>query len=31
MRKPAWIFDARIYLDKNYLKEIGFKIWTLGT
>ena len=31
MRKPAWVFDARIYLDKNYLKEIGFKIWTLGT
>ena len=31
MRKPAWIFDTRICLDKNYLKEIGFKVWTLGT
>ena len=30
MRKPAWIFDARVCLDRNYLKNIGFNIWTLG-
>lgn len=30
MRKPAWIFDARVCLDKNYLKNIGFNVWTLG-
>ena len=31
MRKPAWIFDSRAYLDKEYLKSIGFKVWSLGT
>ncbi len=31
MRKPAWVFDTRIFLDKEYLKNIGFNIWTLGT
>ena len=31
MRKPAWVFDARICLDQNFLKNIGFKVWTLGT
>ena len=30
MRKPAWIFDSRICLDKKYLKNIGFNVWTLG-
>ena len=30
MRKPAWVFDARSFLDRNYLKDIGFNIWTLG-
>ena len=30
MRKPAWIFDSRIYLDNNKLKNIGFNVWTLG-
>ena len=30
MRKPAWVFDARICLNKVALKEIGFKVWTLG-
>ena len=31
MRKPAWVFDSRVFLDKEYLKNIGFKIWSLGT
>tara|TARA_Y100000739_G_scaffold229952_1_gene247766 strand:- start:6195 stop:7598 length:1404 start_codon:yes stop_codon:yes gene_type:complete len=31
MRKPAWVFDSRICLDQNHLKNIGFKVWTLGT
>ena len=30
MRKPAWIFDARICLNSEKLKGIGFKVWTLG-
>ena len=30
MRKPAWIFDARICLDRTYLEAIGFNVWTLG-
>ena len=31
MRKPAWVFDTRVFLDKQYLKNIGFKVWSLGT
>lgn len=31
MRKPAWIFDTRICLDKNYLQNIGFNFWTIGS
>ena len=31
MRKPAWVFDSRICLEKEKLKDIGFKVWTLGT
>ncbi len=31
MRKPAWVFDSRVFLDKEYLKNIGFKVWSLGT
>ena len=31
MRKPAWVFDARICMDQKILKSIGFKVWTLGT
>ena len=31
MRKPAWIFDSRICLNKKSLIKIGFKVWTLGT
>ena len=30
MRKPSWIFDSRICLDKESLKNIGFKVWTVG-
>ena len=30
MRKPAWIFDSRLHLEKNKLKNIGFNIWSLG-
>ena len=30
MRKPAWVFDSRICLEKERLKDIGFKVWTLG-
>ena len=30
MRKPAWIFDARSFLDSSYLSNIGFKVWSLG-
>ena len=31
MRKPAWVFDSRVFLDKEHLKDIGFNVWTLGT
>ena len=31
MRKPAWVFDSRICLEKEKLIDIGFKVWTLGT
>ncbi len=31
MRKPAWVFDSRIFIDKEVLKKIGFQVWTLGT
>ena len=30
MRKPAWVFDARNFLNKEKLIDIGFKTWTLG-
>ncbi len=30
MHKPAWVFDTRICLEKDNLKKIGFKVWTLG-
>ena len=30
MRKPAWVFDSRNYLDINHLRNIGFKVWSLG-
>ena len=31
MRKPTWIFDARNFLNKEKLRSLGFRIWTLGT
>ena len=30
MRKPAWVFDTRICLDREKISNIGFKVWTLG-
>ncbi len=30
MRKPAWIFDTRSIIDRENLKKIGFRIWSLG-
>ena len=30
MRKPAWVFDSRSYLNTDNLRNIGFKVWTLG-
>ena len=30
MRKPAWVFDTRICLDKKKISNIGFNVWTLG-
>ena len=29
MRKPAWVFDSRNYLNTDQLKKIGFKVWSL--
>ncbi len=31
MRKPAWVFDSRVFLDIEALKNIGFEVWSLGT
>ena len=31
MRKPSWIFDSRNCLDIEALKNIGFKVWSLGS
>ncbi len=31
MRKPAWVFDSRIFLDRDKLEDIGFNTWTTGT
>ena len=30
MRKPAWVFDTRICLDREKIRNIGFNVWTLG-
>ena len=30
MRKPAWIFDSRSFLNKEKLISIGFKTWSIG-
>ena len=31
MRKPAWIFDSRSFLDNKNLRSLGFNLWTLGS
>ena len=31
MRKPAWVFDARVILKKEKLTNIGFNVWSLGS
>ena len=30
MRKPAWIFDARIMVDVPFLESLGFNVWRIG-
>jgi UDPglucose 6-dehydrogenase len=30
MLKPSFVFDGRNILDKNKLKEIGFKVYSIG-
>ena len=30
MRKPAWVFDTRICLNREEISNIGFNVWTLG-
>ncbi len=30
MRKPAWVFDSRVLLNKKALIDIGFKVWSIG-
>ena len=30
MVKPAWIFDGRSLLDHAKLREIGFKVYSIG-
>ena len=31
MKKPASIFDGRLILDQNKLKQIGFRVFSIGT
>ena len=31
MLKPAHVFDGRNILDKAQLKEIGFKVFSIGS
>ena len=31
MRKPSWIFDTRDCLEIKVLKNIGFRVWSLGS
>ena len=31
MRKPAWIFDTRLCLETDNLRNIGFNIWSVGS
>ena len=30
MQKPAFVFDGRLILDHNHLREIGFIVYALG-
>ena len=30
MVKPAWIFDGRSLLDHAKLRDIGFKVYSIG-
>jgi UDPglucose 6-dehydrogenase len=30
MRKPSFIFDGRLILDRNRLQSIGFQVETIG-
>ncbi len=30
MKKPSWIFDGRLILDKDRIEGIGFEIFTIG-
>jgi len=30
MEKPAFVFDGRLILDHQYLREIGFIVYALG-
>ena len=30
MRKPSFIFDGRLILDRNQLQSIGFQVETIG-
>jgi hypothetical protein len=31
MKKPASVFDGRLLLDQSKLKEIGFRVFSIGT
>jgi UDPglucose 6-dehydrogenase len=30
MKKPAFVFDGRMILDRDALREIGFEVMTIG-
>ena len=30
MKKPAFVFDGRMILDGHALRQIGFKVMTIG-
>jgi UDPglucose 6-dehydrogenase len=30
MKKPAFVFDGRMILDRNALRTIGFEVFTIG-
>lgn len=31
MKKPASIFDGRLLLDQDALREIGFRVFAIGS